>query len=414
MEKNLDRKLARMHAQPGSCRDFILADAKDADMAFGLAAPGQSPEYYGQEGRFRSLAEYRRLIRDVVQQGLVDIVILSASNNYHLTIEERLFEKSPVTPASRANDTSDIHLPRGNRYGQEPSRPFRTATIDQMQCGKADCLPEERGRGANLGLYSVTFNNQLERDLRTLDAYRDFRLEAERKGFRHFLEVFDPNVTDAVDPALLGHFINDHIARLLAGVPQPGRPVFLKIVYHGPRFMEELAAYDPHLIPGILGGASGTTYDAFKLRSEARRHGAREALFGRKINNSEHQLTFIQFLRWIADGQIEPEEAVPAYHAALGKLGLRPYRPLEKDRELSNPAVSYSGGGTRTQVASGFTPEPAPREPRVEPPAPAEPVAAEYPLKADGEYDFSSFTQEQRLRFNQEQRDRVYGRYPSR
>jgi hypothetical protein len=35
-QKSLDLKLARIVADP-SCRDFILADAKDADMAFGLA-----------------------------------------------------------------------------------------------------------------------------------------------------------------------------------------------------------------------------------------------------------------------------------------------------------------------------------------------------------------------------------------
>ena len=51
-------------------------------------------------------------------------------------------------------------------------------------------------------------------------------------------------------------FINDCIARTLAGVATAGRPVFLKIVYHGPRAMEELVAYDPHLIVGILGGGA--------------------------------------------------------------------------------------------------------------------------------------------------------------
>ena len=38
----------------------------------------------------------------------------------------------------------------------------------------------------------------------------------------------------------LGEFINDKIVRSLAGVTGAGRPVFLKIVYHGPRAMEEL------------------------------------------------------------------------------------------------------------------------------------------------------------------------------
>ena len=34
------------------------------------------------------------------------------------------------------------------------------------------------------------------------------------------------------------------------------------------------------------------------------------ALFGRKINQAESQLAFIEFLRLIADGHLEPEEAV--------------------------------------------------------------------------------------------------------
>ena len=43
MDKSLDRKLAAIHADPHGCREFILADAKDADMAFGIGAPGLRP-----------------------------------------------------------------------------------------------------------------------------------------------------------------------------------------------------------------------------------------------------------------------------------------------------------------------------------------------------------------------------------
>ena len=39
--KSLDQKLANIHADPHGAKDFILADAKDADMAAGLAAPGK-------------------------------------------------------------------------------------------------------------------------------------------------------------------------------------------------------------------------------------------------------------------------------------------------------------------------------------------------------------------------------------
>ena len=37
MHKSLDQKLAAIHADPSGCREFIIADAKDADMAFGVA-----------------------------------------------------------------------------------------------------------------------------------------------------------------------------------------------------------------------------------------------------------------------------------------------------------------------------------------------------------------------------------------
>ena len=58
MMKSLETKLAAIHADPG-CRDFILADAKDADMALGIGAPGRSPEMHSGELRFKTLEEYR-------------------------------------------------------------------------------------------------------------------------------------------------------------------------------------------------------------------------------------------------------------------------------------------------------------------------------------------------------------------
>src|SRR3954464_4738641 len=337
--KSLDQKLANIRANPGGATDFILADAKDADMATGLAATGRDP----LSGKPRSLADYRDQMREIVRQGLVDIMLMSASTSEQLTIHERLFDNSHITPAARANDTPDIHLPAGGTYAAEPSRPFQSTTIDHIMAGKLDPTPDERRRGADLGLYSITPNNSLEFDYVTLQAYKDFRLEAERKGFRHFLEVFDPNACGNACPTDLGRFINDLIVRTLAGVPSSGRPVFLKIAYHGPRAMEELVSYDPSLIPGILGGSSGTTYDAFRLLEEAKQHGARAALFGRKINNCEHQLTFVRFLHAIANGQIGAEEACRAYHGELQKLQIKPYRALKDDLELTTTVSSYAG-----------------------------------------------------------------------
>ena len=361
--KSLDIKLARIHADPHGARDFILADAKDADMAFGIGAPGRSPENYSGEVRFRSLAEWRDIITEIVEQGLVDIMLMSASTSEVLTIQRRIFDRSSVTPAVRVNDTTDIYIVRGGKYHTYPSLPFRSATLDHIQCGHLDCQPEERYLGANLGLYSITFNNDPVLDREALEQYKEFRLEAERKGFRHFLEVFDPNRPEAVEESRIPEFVNDMIVRSLAGVTSRGRPLFLKIVYHGPKAMEELVRYDPHLIVGILGGSAGTTYDAFKLLAEAKKHGARVALFGRKINNAENQLAFIRFLRLIADDEISPEEAVRAYHGVLQRLGIRPQRSLEEDMELTTNIMSYGGSGRTIslppRVAAGANAKPA-------------------------------------------------------
>ena len=73
MDKSLDRKLANIHADPSGARDFILADAKDADMAAGMAAPGKD----ARTGKVRSLAEYRDQMREVTRQGLIDIMLMS-------------------------------------------------------------------------------------------------------------------------------------------------------------------------------------------------------------------------------------------------------------------------------------------------------------------------------------------------
>ncbi|MCY2966433.1 MAG: hypothetical protein NT069_22845 [Planctomycetota bacterium] len=409
MQKSLDRKLASIHADPSGCREFILADAKDADMAFGMGAPGRSPERHDGELRFKTLADYREQIRQIVRSEFVDIMLMSASTSEQLTIVERLFDNSPITPAARANDTTDIHVLRGGRIHTAPSHPFRTASLDHIQCGELDCAPEDRTRGANLGLYSITFNNDPERDRVALEHFKMFREEAERKGFRYFLEVFDPNVPDAVRPETLGAFINDAIARTLAGVAQAGRPDFLKIVYHGPQAMEELVRYDPHLIVGILGGSAGTTRDAFQLLHDAKKYGGRVALFGRKINNAENQLAFVQFLRLIADGELEPEEAVRAYHAVLERLKITPTRPLDADLQITDGSMSYAG----TKTISAPAPPAATTTATTD--KPSQPVAASIPAgstpikPSTGTVDFARMTPEQRLQYHRDRLNRMLG-----
>lgn len=330
MQKSLDRKLARIAVDPAR-GDFILADAKDADMAFGISAPGIRRSAGGEHRGCRSIQEFRDQAREIVQQQLVDIMLMSASTSDVLAKCERLFVDSPVTPAIRANDTTDIWL-AGSRaaYGRQPSLPFRTAVLEEVV--EPLSAPFAQNRPAvDLGLYSITLNNDTQLDRATLAAYRDFRIEARQLDFRHFLEVFVPNApgTNPVDD--VPRFVNDSIARLLAGIGVGSRPLFLKIPYFGPAAMEQLVAYDSSLVVGILGGSAGTTFDAFQMLWEAKKYGARAALFGRKINNAEHQLTFVQYLRWLADGETVPAEAVRSYHSELQKLGIRPHRPLADD-----------------------------------------------------------------------------------
>jgi hypothetical protein len=157
--------------------------------------------------------------------------------------------------------------------------------------------------------------------------------------------------------------------------------------------MEELTRYSRDLIVGILGGASGTTYDAFKLIAEAQRYGARVALFGRKINNSEHQLAFIQFLRLIVQGAITPEDAVRAYHAVLQRLGIPPHRSLEEDLTLQTPVMSYGGSATTVVVPQSISS--------------AQQTAA---ATKSGEPDWDKMTPLEKIEYNQRRRDAIFGR----
>jgi hypothetical protein len=215
----------------------------------------------------------------------------------------------------------------------------------------------------------------------------------------------------------------------LAGVPQSARPVFLKIVYHGPKAMEELVSYDPHLVVGVLGGGAGTTYDAFKLLAEAKKYGARAALFGRKINNAECQLAFVEFLRMIADGLVAPEEAVKAYHGVLQQLHIRPYRRLEEDLTLQTSVMSY-GSATASVVMPGISAGASRARGRdksgqsgncgcesknAEPCACSDvpsPNSNSRPVTSDaGTPNFSRMTREEKLAWNKARRDRIFGSY---
>ena len=322
----LDQKLANIRAGRYKRSDFIIADAKDGDMGPSIPSMGPHRAPDGTWSRYRTRREFLEQIKAIVAQDILDVMLLSASNLELLT-EDGVFRNSAVKPAIRANDATDIWFVRGNGYAKLPSRPFRTAS-----------LPRVKGL-TDLGLYSVTFNNDLDADLRSLEAFRSFREEAGALGFKYFLEVFNPNVEGGVAPDVMPQYVNDCIARCLAGVVKADRPQFLKVAYNGPKAMEELASYDPDLVVGVLGGSAGTTRDTFELLCQAERYGARVALFGRKINLAEAPLEIVRLMREVVSGTVQPLEAVKAYHGVLQSQKIKPTRPLEEDCQISEPPL---------------------------------------------------------------------------
>ena len=322
MTKRMDHKLARIRSGAYQPTDFIIADAKDGDMAFGCATPGK-----GADGRMKPLAAYRADMVNVVDSDLVDILLVSLSTAEVLT-GQGVFADTDITSAVRLNDTSDIWQARGGTYPRHPAQPFRTARLDRARAV------------ADLGLYAITFYNDLDQDKATLAAYAKFRDEATAAGMRHFLEVFNPLFPVATGDVDFATYNNDCIVRCLAGVSRLDRPVFLKAAYNGPRATEEIASYDPAgLVFGVLGGGAGTTRDCLELLIQAEKYGARVALFGRKIYYSENSVLMLAAMRRVIEAGISSEEGVKAYHADLKKAGIAAQRSLGDDLVVSEAVL---------------------------------------------------------------------------
>ncbi|MDX3926151.1 MAG: hypothetical protein QHC90_10175 [Shinella sp.] len=330
MVTRLDRKLANIRAGRYKPTDFIIADAKDSDVGAGVTATGF--DYSAKPPRRRSRQEFIAQIKEIVAQDIVDIMLVSQSN-LELLDENGAFVGSEVKPAIRTNlETMCWGSVRHGVYTQVPSVPFRDANL-------ARAVANYPTSGTDLGLYSVSFSNDVELDIRTLNAFSEFRAEAARHNFKYFYEVFNPSVDLGFSREQIGEFVNDHIIKSLASVPRADRPLFLKTPYNGPKALEELVNFDSELIVGVLGGGAGTTRDTFELVAQSERYGARLALFGRKINLAEAPLHLIVLMRAVADGSLGPEEAVRAYHGELQKLGLTPNRSLSDDRVITEDVL---------------------------------------------------------------------------
>lgn len=326
MEKSLDRKLETIRNGTYKPSDFIIADAKDGDMGGGITAFGQEP---GGSGRSVSFPDHLNAMREMTESGLVDIMLMSSSATERL-VEEGVFKSSAVTPAARFNDTTDIWGPRHSNYKAAAARNFQTARLHNLE------------NLVDLGLYSITFSNDLDRDLDSLEQFQLFLDDLSDTKLTYFLEIFNPQIETGIGAAGLGEYVNDCIVRCLAGLTRADQPQFLKMPFNGPRAMEEICRYDPgHLIVGVLGSAVNTTRDTFEYIRQSEKYGARVALFGRKILFTEDPVEIVRMLREIIQGEIGTEEAVKAYHGYLAKKGIPAFRSLEDDQKIVDPALFH-------------------------------------------------------------------------
>ena len=326
--KILDTKLKNIRNGDYKPSDFIIADAKDADMGGGRRAPGFIREENGKlTEKPASYESYLNKMKEMTKSQMVDVMLMSMTSAERL-VDQNIFNNSPVTPAVRLNDTSCIWgLLRHGEYDTHQSRPFATTQLRHAK------------NFVDLGLYSMTFNKDVDRDVYMLNEYRNFRDNAEKIGMRHFLEVFNSAVIN-LSIEEMGQYVNDCILKTLAGQISKEKPLFLKIAYNGPKAMEELASYDPgNLVIGILGGCKGTSRDCFELLKQACKYGARVALFGRKVNLSENQLIIIETMRKVIENDLESNDAVKLYHDKLLKENIKPDRDISKDSELTDPAL---------------------------------------------------------------------------
>src|SRR5580698_1152869 len=133
MDIKLDNIRAGRYRRP----DFMIADAKDADMGSGIKGLGVVRGADGSQ-RHRTRQEFLDCIVEIIEQDIVDIMLVSASNLDQLH-KRGAFRRSAVKPAIRANDTTDCwgNIRHGT-YAKQPSYPFATVSIPRVMFGAAE------------------------------------------------------------------------------------------------------------------------------------------------------------------------------------------------------------------------------------------------------------------------------------
>jgi len=290
-------------------RSPIFVFAADALASGGIQGLGQEKH---PTPHYRTRPEFLELLRQITADGYIDGLLMTPADAEVLTVDERIFDHSPVTPIVRMNAETGIWNPRHGLYRQQPSLPFQTVPLsgETLICTARECH-------LRLGLFSITLNNDVRADEQMLNAYLQFAWEVgDLPGFDHILEVFLPNLNlPGLDHEKRGQYVADSIVRTMSYLRAHQRPRFIKTEFTTPQVWQELCQFDPTLVIGALGGPHRGPRETLQLAQDVITYGGQVILFGRSIFGEENPRLIARALRAVLDREKTPDEALREYQA---------------------------------------------------------------------------------------------------
>ncbi|MDQ3813774.1 MAG: hypothetical protein M3347_07465 [Armatimonadota bacterium] len=310
-----ERVFEKLQNPQGLYQSPILVFAGDALAAGGLRGLGRVIE--NGRARPRRHPEFLQLCRDLTQDGYIDGCLMTPADAETLAVEERLFTTTPVTPMVRLNAETSIWSPRFGQYRYQPAQPFQTVTVTAEAPEAAFCnlTGGQLECHVRIGLYSITLNNDVEADRRTLMTYLEFaRQVGDHPQWDHFLEVFLPNVNlPGLDTEKRGQYVADSIVRTMSYLQKHQRPRFIKTEFTSAATWRELCEFDPTLVIGALGGPRINARKTLELAHNVVSNGGRATLFGRTIFEDDNPRAMCRALRAVLDRKMSVEQAYAAY-----------------------------------------------------------------------------------------------------
>ena len=320
-----DRIFEKLADSSKSSQKPIFVFAADPLASVGVQGLGQVKD---PTPHYRTHPEFLQLLRDITADGHIDGLLMTPSDGERLAKGERLFDRTHVTPIVRMNAETGIWNPRYGSYRQNYSMPFQTAQIEDARYCES-LVGTATACQVQLGLYSITLNNDVAADERMLNAYLSFAREVGRTpGFAHILEVFLPNVNlPGMDAEKRGRYTADSIVRTMNYLTRAQKPLFIKTAYTTKEVWSELTQFDPTLVIGALGGPRQSARATLNLAHDVVTHGGKVILFGRAVFMEDDPREICRCLRAVLDGDMGPDDAHAEYTQVLrGKQNGQRYR----------------------------------------------------------------------------------------